>query len=170
MDGGFGAIRGFGGWYTFRYFLKNVLTGFLIHDIMKGVKDMEKRHLFECEECKARFYIGNGGIELKYGVPFKTKDGRSIFVTYYDCPVCDRRHYVQIDDAHSNQMKKETSRMFIKLSKKRLDFRDIPKSQNEKFKKLNKKLESYRLELKRQLNGQIIVSENGAEVEVYFSV
>lgn len=131
---------------------------------------MEQRYLFECEDCGTKFYLGNNGVEVKYGVPFKIKDGRSIFVTYYDCPKCDRRHYVQVDDTHSNQMKKETSAMFRKLSKKRINFKDIPKNQNEKFKKLNKKLEDYRFELKKELNNQVIIAEDGSEVEVHFSM
>lgn len=131
---------------------------------------MEQRYLFECEGCELRFYVGNDGVEVKYGVPYKTQDGRSIFITYYDCPKCGRRHYVQIDDTRSNQMKKEASTMFKKLSKKRLNFKDIPKSQNEKFKKLNKNLEDYRFELKKEFNGQVIIAEDGTEVEVHFSM
>ncbi|MDE7424974.1 MAG: hypothetical protein K2N51_15005 [Lachnospiraceae bacterium] len=131
---------------------------------------MEQRYLFECEECGKKFYLDKSNVELHYGVPYKTKDGRSIFITYYDCPECKRRHFVQVDDAHSIQMKKETSTMFKKLSKKRLNFKDIPKKQNEKFKKLNKKLEDYRFELKKKFNGQIIKASDGSEIEVHFSM
>lgn len=131
---------------------------------------MKQRYLFECEECGIKFYLGTNGVEVKYGVPFTVKDGRSIFITYYDCPNCGKRHYVQVDDTRSNQMKKETSLMFRKLSKKRLDFKDIPKSQNEKFKKLNKRLEDYRFELKKEFNGQVIIATDGKEYEVHFSM
>lgn len=131
---------------------------------------MEQRYLFECEDCGTKFYLGTNGVEIKYGVPFVARDGRSIFITYYDCPKCDRRHYVQIDDTRSNQMKKETSIMFRKLSKKRLNFKDIPKKQNEKFKKLNNVLEDYRFELKKEFNGQIVIAVDGTEVEVHFSM
>ena len=132
---------------------------------------MEQRYLFECEECGTKFYLGKNGVEVKYGVPCKAKsDRRSIFITYYDCPKCDRRHYVQVDDTRSNQIKKEASAMFRKLSKKRMNFKDIPKNQNEKFKKLNKNLEDYRFNLKKQLNGQILIVEDGSEFEVHFSM
>lgn len=131
---------------------------------------MEQRYLFECEDCGTKFYLGGSGVHVKYGVPFKAKDGRSIFITYYDCPKCDRRHYVQIDDTRSNQMKKEVSMMFRKLSKKRLNFKDIPKKQNEKFKKLNNTLENYRFELKKEFNNKTIISTDNIEVEVHFSM
>lgn len=131
---------------------------------------MEQKYLFECENCGIKFRLGSDTVELKYGVPYKAKDGRSIFITYYDCPKCDRRHYVQIDDVQSIKIKKEVSMLFRKLSKKRLNYEDIPKKQNEKFKKLNEKLENYRFELKKEFNGQIIINDNGKEVEVHFSM
>lgn len=129
---------------------------------------MEQKYLFECEDCGNKTLSSE--LELKYGIPYKTKSGRSIFITYYDCPKCGRRHYVQIDDVRSYQMKKETLKLFRRLSKKRLDFKDIPKGQNEKFKKLNKRLDDYRLELMKEFNGQIIIAGDGSEVEVHFSM
>lgn len=131
---------------------------------------MDNRYVFQCEDCQTRFYIGKDDVELHYGVHHKLKDGRSMWLTYYDCPKCDRRHYVQVDDTHSNQMKKETSLLFRKLAKKRADYRDIPKKQNDKFKKLNSQLETYRFELKKELDGQVFISDDGKEVEVHFSM
>lgn len=131
---------------------------------------MEQKYLFECEACGERFRLNEGDVELKYGVPYTTKGGRSIFITYYDCPKCGRRHYVQIDDVRSRYMKKETSLMFRKLSKKRMDGKDIPKSQNEKFKKLNNRLEDYRFGLKKEFNNQVVVSDDGSEVKLHFSM
>lgn len=131
---------------------------------------MEQRYLFECEQCGSRFYLGKNGVDIKYKVPYRTKDGRSIFITYYDCPSCDRRHYVQIDDIRSNEMKKQVSIMFKKLSKKRMNFEDIPKKQNEKFKKLNNSLEDYRFELKKEFNNKFVISESGKDVELHFSM
>lgn len=140
---------------------------------------MEKRYLFECEGCGTKFYLGNTGVSIKYGVPYRAvEDGRSIYLTYYDCPSCDRRHYVQVDDARSNLMKREVFILFKKLSKKRIDGKEIPKKQNEKFKKLNNKFEDYRFELKKELNGKVMVPDDikgrsncsKAEVEVHFSM
>lgn len=131
---------------------------------------MNQRYLFECEDCGTKFYLGDSGVKVNYEIQFVAKDGRSIFLTYYDCPKCDRRHYVQIDDTRSKKIKKEVSLMFRKLSKKRLNFEDISKKQNEKFKKLNNTLEHYRFELKKEFNGQSIISNSGQEFEVHFSM
>ena len=131
---------------------------------------MKQDYIFQCEACKERFRVGEDAVKVNYDVHHKTKDARSMWLTYYDCPWCGRRHYVQIDDTRSRQIKKETLLVFRKLSKKRLNYEDIPKSQNERFKKLIKKLEDYRLELKKELNGSEFVTDEGTTVEVYFSV
>lgn len=131
---------------------------------------MAQKYLFECEDCGIRFQLGSGGVKVMYNVPFTTKDGRSIFITYYDCPKCDRRHYVQVDDVQSIQMKRETSKMFSRLSEKKLNFKDISKSQNEKFKKLNDKLKGYRFKLKKEFNGQVVIASDGKEVKLHFSM
>ena len=131
---------------------------------------MKQDYIFQCETCKERFRVGEDAVKVNYDVHHKTKDGRSMWLTYYDCPWCGRRHYVQIDDTRSRQIKKETLLVFRKLSKKRLNYEDIPKSQNERFQKLNKKLEEYRLELKKELNGSEFITDEGTTVEVHFSV
>lgn len=132
---------------------------------------MGLKYLFECEDCHARFTIGEGGADLHCNVPYVTTEYRwSIFLTYYDCPKCGRRHYVQIDDTRSLELKQKASSMFVKLSKKRLDFKDIPKEHNEEFKKLNRRLENYRLKLKERFNGQVFIGQDNSKVEVHFSV
>lgn len=129
-----------------------------------------QKYIFQCEDCGIKFRLGKYAFDVSYNSKYTAKDGRLIWLTYYDCPKCGKRHYVQIDDVRSNQMKKEVTVMFCRLSKKRLNFKDIPKSQNEKFKKLNKLLEDYRFGLKKEFNGQKLFNENGEEVEVYFSM
>ena len=73
--------------------------------------------LVECEDCKEKFRITAGNVT---NAAIRKKEfnvnGRSIFLTYYDCPKCGRRHYVQIDDAVSFNKLKEVSRQFIKLA------------------------------------------------------
>lgn len=131
---------------------------------------MDKRYLFQCENCSTKFYIGEDAVKVYHNVPYKMPDGKRFWITYYDCPKCEKRHYVQIDDVRSNQMKKQVSILFKKLSKKRLEYKDIPKQQNERFKKLNKDLEDYRFELKKKFDGKVFVSERGEKEEIHFSM
>lgn len=128
---------------------------------------MERGMVFVCEQCNEKFLLGEG-IDIVYDKQYNF-EGKSIFLTYYDCPKCGKRHFVQIDDTRSHQMKNEVVKMFIKLSKKRMNDKDIPKTQNEKFKKLNKKLEDYRLNLKKEYHGRSVFNEDGSIEAIYFS-
>ena len=73
--------------------------------------------LVECEDCKEKFRItaGNAVNAVTHKKEFNV-NGQSIFLTYYDCPKCGRRHYVQIDNATSLNKLKEVSRQFVKLA------------------------------------------------------
>ena len=78
---------------------------------------------------------------------------------------------MQIDDTHTLELKKETVRMFARLSKKRMDFKQIPKKQNDKFVKTNNKLTVTRQELMKQYDGQVVFDAyTGAEVELHFTI
>lgn len=138
----------------------------------KRGEDMGQKYLFECEDCGAKFVLGEGGAELHCGVPCTVEDSIrwSIYLTYYDCPKCGRRHYVQVDNERTIEIKRKASYMFVKLSKRRLDFKDIPKEQNKKFKKLNERLAKARFELKQKLDGKIFTAKDGSEFEVHFSM
>ena len=123
-----------------------------------------------CKECGHRFQLGTT-VPVKYQMPYRDKGGKSIFLTYYDCPQCGTTHYVQIDDTHTLELKKETVRMFARLSKKRMDFKQIPKKQNDKFVKTNNKLTVTRQELMKQFDGQVVFdADTGAEVELHFTI
>lgn len=53
--------------------------------------------LAECEDCHKRFAINKDNVIQR---EFES-NGQSILLTYYDCPDCGRRHFVQIDDKES---------------------------------------------------------------------
>lgn len=60
----------------------------------------------ECEDCKSKFELSDKVVKKE-----ECKDNdKSIWVTYYDCPDCGRRHYVQVDDTDTNLMLTEIKR------------------------------------------------------------
>ena len=97
--------------------------------------------LVECEDCKEKFRIttGDAANTVTHKKEFNV-NGQSIFLTYYDCPKCGRRHYVQIDNATSLNKLKEVSRQFVKLSVLKKKGKDIPQKQSAKFKKARQNL------------------------------
>lgn len=128
--------------------------------------------LVECEDCKTKFRISAG--EAVNAVTHKKEfnvNGQSIFLTYYDCPSCGRRHYVQIDDKTSLNKLREVSQQFVKLSIAKKKGKDIPQKQSAKFKKARQNLSDYRMNLMKEYTGKLIHdNETDSDFELRFSV
>ena len=128
--------------------------------------------LVECEDCKEKFRIttGNAANAVTHKKEFNI-NGRSIFLTYYDCPKCGRRHYVQIDDKRSLDMLKEVIRQFVRLSVKKKQDKEIPQKQSAKFKKARQNLSDYRMNLMKEYTGKLLHdNETDSDFELRFSV
>lgn len=113
--------------------------------------------LVECEDCKRKFEIISD--ETKSNITHKKEykvNGQSIFLTYYDCPSCGRRHYVQIDDAISLNKLNETKKQFIKLSIAKQKGKEISQKQSARFKKTRQNLSDYRTKLMKDYTGESI--------------
>lgn len=122
----------------------------------------------ECEDCKQKFNVSSGEA-VNHKKEFKISD-KSIFLTYYDCPSCGRRHYVQIDDAISLNKLTEVRKMFVKLSIAKKEDKEISKKQLEKFKKARNNLSRYRTNLMKEYTGKSIIDESGKECILRFSI
>lgn len=128
--------------------------------------------LVECEDCHEKFSVTSG--EAINAVTHKREfvvEGQSIFLTYYDCPKCGRRHYVQIDDKRSLDILKDVSRQFVRLSVKRKQDKNIPQKQLDKFKKNRQHLADYRMGLMKTFTGKSLHDdETDADFILRFSV
>lgn len=131
--------------------------------------------LVECEDCKSRFKINsNESNETASSINHKKEfnvNGQSIFLTYYDCPSCGRRHYVQIDDAISLGNLKEISQRFIALSVMKHKGKKIPKKQSAEFKRARQNLSVYRMNLMKKYTGKLVHdNETDSDFILRFSV
>lgn len=106
----------------------------------------------QCEDCKHRFDISPDGMVV-HKREFKD-NGKSIFLTYYDCPNCARRHYVQIDDQISLAKMKRVNATFVKLSIAKRKGKTISEKQQAKFKKARENLSNYRIYLMKSYTGK----------------
>lgn len=123
----------------------------------------------ECKNCKSVFTIGPGNIT--FDKMYEDENGRSIFLTYFDCPDCQERHYVQVDNQQSREVKKKTQRMFAQLSVMRNKNKPIPRQQQNKFNKLRKNLNDRRFELMKQYDGSTVTdTETGDKIELNFTI
>lgn len=130
--------------------------------------------LVECEDCKHRFEIGESDKVKAAKVTHKRKfivKGKSIFLTYYDCPSCGRRHFVQIDDEVSIQKSNKVKSMFIKLSVAKKKEEKIPEKQLVKFKKTRQDLSDYRIKLMKDYTDKSIHDdETDSDFVLRFSI
>lgn len=127
--------------------------------------------MFECENCKKRFPVGQDQApnSLTHKKEF-ISNGQSIFLTYYDCPHCGKRHFVQIDDASSLQELVRVTNEFKSLMAKRQKGKNISQKQTDKFKKSRQHLSDYRMNLMKEFTGKLAVDATGVEYVLRFSV
>ena len=154
-------------------------TSFLYQKIMEGLNMTGKlnvgkgiKMLAECENCKKQFDITshNENKSITHKREYKV-NGRSIYLTYYDCPSCGRRHFVQIDDKQTLELLKSNRKLFCKLSKKRINDVDIPKKQSDKYKKQTTHLRERRNILMRDFTGVMLHDDDtDKDFELRFSV
>ena len=123
----------------------------------------------ECKKCKSVFAIGPTNIT--FDKMYEDENGRSILLTYFDCPDCQERHYVQVDNQQSREVKKKTQRTFAQLSVMKNKNKPIPKQQQNKFNRLRKDLNDRRFELMKQYDGSIVTdTETGDKIKLNFTI
>ncbi len=127
--------------------------------------------LVECEECKEKFSVSSNdeSVKVVHKKEFKI-NGKSIFLTYYDCPSCGRRHYVQIDDEKSIRKSKDIQKTFVKLCVAKRKGKAIPEKQQEKFKKARQHLSDYRMNLMKEYTNKSVIDDDGDLFVLRFSV
>ncbi len=127
--------------------------------------------MFQCENCKKRFPISidEAPNSINHKKEFEV-NGQSIFLTYYDCPDCGKRHFVQIDDVKSLQELTKIKQQFVAFAVARKKGKSIPRKKSEKFKKARQDLSFYRTNLMKEFTGKTITDESGNVYELRFSV
>ena len=127
--------------------------------------------MVECEDCKKRFPVSSNvaANSITHKKEFKV-NGQSIFLTYYDCPHCGKRHFVQIDDTNSMQELARVSSEFVKLNVAMKRGKRISKRQSEKFKESRQHLAEYRMNLMKEYTGKVVIDVTGIPYTLRFSV
>ena len=111
--------------------------------------------LVECEDCGLKFEIkSREDSSLIVHKRIFEVNKQSIFLTYYDCPSCGRRHFVQVDDSTSLRKLNEVKKQFVKLSVLKKKGKAIPEKQSGKFKKTRQDLSDYRTNLMKEFTGK----------------
>lgn len=136
---------------------------------MSKIKDKRMSALYECEKCKSTIDIRDNLHQVEY-TPVGNKDIKML-ITYYDCPSCNKRHYVQIDDSTSILLLRGVISKFGKFIKKKKRGKSISEKDRVNYKDDQKSLADYRHELMRLYNGSVFInSETNVTETVRFSI
>lgn len=114
--------------------------------------------LVECQNCNEKFKVSSGCENAQYKKEFKV--GRQpIYLTYYDCPKCGKRHFVQIDSNYTLFVLKGVTKQFAKLSEMYKQEKAVPQKQLDKFKETRQHLAESRMNLMRKYTGVSVHDE-----------
>ena len=123
----------------------------------------------ECNHCKHRFQINGQTIVSERQC--RGNDGKLIYITYFDCPKCKERYYVQVDDQESIVQKNKCLVSFRSLAKLKIAKKKISKQQQDKFNKYREALKDMRFELMKQYNKTDVTDTiTGEKMFVEFTV
>lgn len=136
---------------------------------------MEKEKLnsfsVRCHKCGYTLPVKDGASSFRYGAEYKDKDGQSIWLTYFDCPSCGERHYVQIDDSMSTQYLKKAASMFNRYAAMRRRGMTVSQRQIAKLDSTKSRLSSIRLELMQKYSDKELYNVSDCKWEsIKFSV
>lgn len=121
-----------------------------------------------CENCSFKIKLNSSTVET---TTFMTHDGKIVYIIWYKCPECGRKHYIQIDD--------DNSRRLLEYSKEALKHAMVynsknqtpPKKIKQRLEKARKKLSNARLELMKEYNDTIFKDvQSKEEVKICFSL
>lgn len=123
----------------------------------------------ECEDCKNNFTVNANNLVYQkefYDIEF----GNQIFLTYYDCPKCGRRHFVQVDDTSTINLSVRTKGQFKKMAKKQINTGKVTQNQNESLKYVREQTRLGRENLMQCYQGREVKDKDGNSYELRFSV
>lgn len=125
--------------------------------------------MVECRECKEKFELPGEGVELVSKKKYEVK-GRSVYLTYYDCPKCGTRHFAQIDDDTSLKLLGVNEKQFVHNAVLRTTGKKLRKKKVDQYKDTHKHLANYRNKLMEEFEGEIVYNEDGSSFELRFSI
>lgn len=120
-----------------------------------------------CQKCKSSFDISEENLVYQKEYSY---EGQSIFLTYFDCPKCNRRHFVQIDNQKSKELLERCKMDFARLSIAKSKGQVIKNNRKKKFDAERKYLSKFRNELAKEYSGrQAVDLETGNIFVLLFS-
>lgn len=135
------------------------------------MSDEEKEQLqtnIKCIDCKEVIRIDTNN--MVYCEEFNFENGEKIFLTYFDCPSCGKRHFLQIDNLSTKTLLKECQLLMIRLSNQKLSGKKPNKKMVDKFTKKRRRLMVSRSNLIINNEGKVVIDKNNSRYDLHFTI
>lgn len=106
----------------------------------------------QCAECKSTLELGPSEVvKSKIDMP----SGKSIWLTYFDCPKCGHTHFVQIDDVRTQMLLSDLTKVLAATAKAKKQGHSA-KKQSAKYHRINRNLSAIRNDLEKEYSGVVV--------------
>lgn len=106
----------------------------------------------QCAECKSTLELGPSEVvKSKIDMP----SGKSIWLTYFDCPKCGHTHFVQIDDVRTQMLLSDLTKVLAATAKGKKQGHSV-KKQSAKYHRINRDLSAIRNDLEKEYSGVVV--------------
>lgn len=105
-----------------------------------------------CESCKSVFDVN--GTNVQEATIQILENGKMLDITYYDCPTCNKRHVVQLDDENTKALLSEVKKQMRNASKKKRQNKILGRRDAQKFEQIRADLRKMRSSLIVQYSGK----------------
>ena len=121
-----------------------------------------------CEGCEKELVLNSQTVTKRTVQCLEDKE--ILQIVSYECKYCGRIHFVQVDDAETNLMLKDLTKLMHKAVKKRQLGGDLSNKESAKLTKIRKDLADKRFSLKEKYQGKHYLDKDGQEKVFEFSM
>lgn len=116
-----------------------------------------------CDLCKKEIPLSKSLVKEER-VPLE-KDGtlKEVLLTYFSCPSCGKRYVVIVDDDETLEALKAVREVLFKRLNYLRQKKPVPSKLQNRYLKLNRKLDYKRRELSKSIEGSFYQTEDGKE-------
>ena len=110
---------------------------------------MNDKIIVKCKKCESAIDLHEVGVKKEI---FKFEGRQSMWLTYFDCPVCGERYFCQIDNEESNSKLNEVTTIIARIARYKKSGRAIPKKLQSKYNRYSEELRELRKALAEKYN------------------
>lgn len=108
----------------------------------------------KCVSCGNEVAVGTHNIKKSMFIP---TDGEYLWMTYFECPECSRRNFVQVDNMDTNALVEADTKLVIRAMKQKRLGKTLHRKQSERHKQIERDLAESRKALMLSVSGKMVI-------------